>query len=125
MKRALGFAFKRRPRRARPKNRNSKNAKPTKPKKPKKAESADEDDVDDVPILELVRRGDYSDAKWLAPGRGKVLEIHKIVDWKIENREIHFLVWWEGYALRDSWEPAKGIHPVQQRHFLQTAGVLD
>jgi hypothetical protein len=96
-------------------------AKPTKPEKPKKTESED-----DVPILELVRRGDYSDAKWLAPGRGKVLEIHKIVDWKIENREIYFLVWWEGYALRDStWEPAKGIHPVQQRHFLQTAGVFD
>jgi len=84
------------------------------------------DDDDDVPILELVRRGDYVDAKWRAPGRGKVLEIHKIVDWKIEAKEIFFLVWWEGYALREStWEPACGIHPVQQRHFFQTAGVLD
>ena len=93
--------------------------------KPKQIES-DEDDEDDVPIIELVRRGDYIDAKWRAPGRGKVLEIHKIVDWKIEKREIHFLVWWEGCALRDStWEPAQGIHPVQQRHFLQTAGVFD
>ncbi len=101
----------------------AKRTKPTKPKKPKKTESADEDDV---PILELVRRGDYSDTKWLAPGRGKVLEIHRIVDWKLENREIHFLVWWEGYALREStWEPSRGIHPVQQRHFFQAAGVLD
>ena len=84
------------------------------------------DDDDDVPILELVRRGDYVDAKWRAPGRGKVLEIHKIVDWKIEAKKIFFLVWWEGYALREStWEPACGIHPVQQRHFFQTAGVLD
>jgi hypothetical protein len=38
--------------------------------KPKKIES-DESDEDDVPILELVRRGDYIDAKWRAPGRGK------------------------------------------------------
>ena len=84
------------------------------------------DDDDDVPILELVRRGDYVDAKWRAPGRGKVLEIHKIVDWKIEAKKIFFLVWWQGHALREStWEPASGIHPVQQRHFFQTAGVLD
>ena len=88
-------------------------------------ESAAEDD-DDVPILELVRRGDYVDAKWRAPGRGRVLAIHKIVDWKIEAKEIFFLVWWEGYALREStWEPASGIHPVQQRVFFQAAGVLD
>ena len=104
-------------------------AKPTKLAKKhsaKKARSDDDDDDDDVPIIELVRRGDYVDAKWRAPGRGKVLEIHKIVDWKIERREIHFLVWWEGYALCEStWEPAEGIHPVQQRHFLQTAGVFD
>ena len=96
------------------------------------------DDDDDVPILELVRRGDYVDAKWRAPGRGKVLEIHKIVDWKIdaplshESRESHdhrsifFLVWWKGYALSEStWEPASGIHPVEQVRFFKAAGVFD
>jgi len=94
------------------------------PKVAKTRRSVDEED--DVPILELVRRGDYLDPKWRAPGRGKVLEIKRIVDWKIENKEIFFLVWWEGHALRDStWEPAAGIHPVQQRHFFQTTGVLD
>jgi hypothetical protein len=93
---------------------------------PKVAKKRSVDEEDDVPIIELVRRGDYLDPKWRAPGRGKVLEIKKIVDWKIENKKIFFLVWWSGYALRDStWEPAAGIHPVQQRHFFQTAGVLD
>ena len=92
----------------------------------KGAKKARDDDEDDVPIVELVRRGEYLDPKWRAPGRGKVLEIKKIVDWKIENKKIFFLVWWEGHSLREStWEPASGIHPVQQRVFFQTAGVLD
>ena len=105
------------------------------------------DDEDDVPILDLVRR---CDAEWRAPGRGKVYEIHKIVDWKIdaplsndsrESREprephgphgpydprsIFFLVWWKGYALSEStWEPASGIHPVEQVRFFKAAGVFD
>jgi hypothetical protein len=92
----------------------------------KGAKKARDEDEDDVPIVELVRRGEYLDPKWRAPGRGKVLEIKKIVDWKIENKEIFFLVWWEGHSLREStWEPAAGIHPVQQRVFFQAAGVLD
>jgi hypothetical protein len=90
------------------------------------------DDEDDVPILDLVRR---SDAEWRAPGRGRVYEIHKIVDWKIDaplshdsrqTRSIFFLVWWKGYALREStWEPASGIHPVEQVRFFKAAGVFD
>jgi hypothetical protein len=96
------------------------------------------DDEDDVPILDLVRR---CDTEWRAPGRGKVYEIHKIVDWKIdaplslesrESRESHdhrsifFLVWWKGYALSEStWEPASGIHPVEQVRFFKAAGVFD
>jgi flagellar biosynthesis GTPase FlhF len=99
------------------------------------------DDEDDVPILDLVRR---CDTAWRAPGRGRVYEIHKIVDWKIdaplprdshESRESHeshdhrsifFLVWWKGYALREStWEPASGIHPVEQVRFFKAAGVFD
>ena len=82
-----------------------------------------------------------SDTAWRAPGRGKVYEIHKIVDWKIdaplshdsrESRETHdhrsifFLVWWKGYALSEStWEPASGIHPVEQVRFFKAAGVFD
>jgi hypothetical protein len=49
-------------------------------------------------------------------------------DRRLEDREqkIFFLVWWEGHSLREStWEPAAGIHPVQQRVFFQAAGVLD
>ena len=93
------------------------------------------DDEDDVPILDLVRR---CDTAWRAPGRGRVYEIHKIVDWKIdaplshESRESHdhrsifFLVWWKGYALSEStWEPASGIHPVEQVRFFKAAGVFD
>ena len=96
------------------------------PRGAKGTKKARDDDEDDVPIVELVRRGEYLDPKWRAPGRGKVLEIKKIVDWKIENKKIFFLVWWEGHSLREStWEPAAGIHPVQQRVFFQTAGVLD
>jgi hypothetical protein len=99
------------------------------------------DDEDDVPILDLVRR---CDTAWRAPGRGRVYEIHKIVDWKIdaplphesresrESRESHdhrsifFLVWWKGYALSEStWEPASGIHPVEQVRFFKAAGIFD
>jgi hypothetical protein len=99
----------------------------------RKAREASDDEEDDVPILDLVRR---CDAEWRAPGRGKVYEIHKIVDWKIdapmprESREqqrlIYFLVWWKGYALSEStWEPASGIHPVEQVRFFKAAGVFD
>ena len=101
---------------------------PTKAAEAAKAKRAEREleEEDDVPILELVRRGDYVDATWRAPGRGKVLEIHKIVDWKIEAKKIFFLVWWQGYALREStWEPASGIHPVEQVRFFQAAGVFD
>ena len=85
-----------------------------------------EESEDDVPILELVRRGD---TEWRAPGSGKVYEIHKIVDWKISTsplRSIFFLVWWKGYALSEStWEPATGIHPVEQVRFFKSVGVFD
>jgi hypothetical protein len=112
-------------------------------RKARKAREAREasDDEDDVPILDLVRR---SDAEWRAPGRGRVYEIHKIVDWKIDaplsretretresretrdHRSIFFLVWWNGYALSEStWEPASGIHPVEQVRFFKAAGVFD
>jgi hypothetical protein len=98
-----------------------------------KKESSDEED--DVPILELVRRGDYIDTEWRAPGRGKVYEIYKIVDWKVDDahshrtdrrRAIFFLVWWKGYTLSEStWEPASGIHPVEQVRFFKSVGVFD
>ena len=90
-----------------------------------------DDEEDDVPILELVRR---CDAEWRAPGRGKVYEIHKIVDWKIDRgsrgshdlRSIFFLVWWKGYELSEStWEPAAGIHPIEQVRFFKSVGVFD
>ena len=95
------------------------------------ARESRDDEEDDVPILELVRR---CDAEWRAPGRGKVYEIHKIVDWKIDRgsrgshdpRSIFFLVWWKGYELSEStWEPATGIHPVEQVRFFKAAGVFD
>jgi hypothetical protein len=91
----------------------------------------DADDDDDLPIVALVGR----DTEWRAPGRGKVYEIHKIVDWKIDAagaagprgvRSIFFLVWWKGYALREStWEPASGIHPAEQVRFFKSAGIFD
>ena len=98
-------------------------------------ESSDEED--DVPILELVRRGDFIDTEWRAPGRGKVYEIYKIVDWKVDDADAHshrtdrrrtifFLVWWKGYTLSEStWEPASGIHPVEQVRFFKSVGVFD
>ena len=90
----------------------------------RRGRSLDEDD--DVPILELVRRGDYLDAKWRAPGRGRVFELRQLVDWKLEETGLFFLVWWKGYALREStWEPAASIHPVQQLWFFRSAGVFD
>ena len=84
------------------------------------------DEEDDVPILELVNRGDYLDASWRAPGRGKIYEIHKIVDWKVKKGAILFLVWWKDYALRESsWEPAASIHPIKQLLFFKSIGVFD
>jgi hypothetical protein len=104
----------------------------------REAREASDDEEDDVPILDLVRR---CDTEWRAPGRGKVYEIHKIVDWKIdapmsiESRDsrgskdprlIYFLVWWKGYALSEStWEPASGIHPAEQVRFFKAVGVFD
>ena len=99
-------------------------------RKAREARASSDDDgeesEDDVPILELVRRGE---TEWRAPGSGKVYEIHKIVDWKISTsplRSIFFLVWWKGYALSEStWEPATGIHPVEQVRFFKSVGVFD
>ena len=84
------------------------------------------DDEDDVPLVELVVRGDYLDAVWRAPGRGKSFEIHKLVDWKLKKTALFFLVWWKDYALRDStWEPASSIHPARQVRFFLDSGVFD
>ena len=89
----------------------------------KRERSLDEDD--DVPLIELVR-GDYLDATWHAPGRGKIFAIRKLVDWKFEEAGLFYLVWWKGYPLREStWEPAASIHPVQQFWFLRAAGIFD
>jgi hypothetical protein len=84
------------------------------------------DEEDDVPIHELVRKGAYLDALWRAEGRGKMYDIHQIVDWRVKGHGIQFLVWWRDYSIRDStWEHAACIHPVTQLRFFIESGVMD